>query len=567
VILLARGNIMSDYIQVKHIVAVLVRFLWLVLGLAIIGGVGGYLMSQRQTPVYEATTTILVGEILESTDLNRTDILTSELVATTYAEMVRRQPVMEGVVGSLGLDQDWRQLKSQVRVNLIEGTQLIQINVEASTPSKAQLIGDEIATQLISFSPAQNQLQGTDNTQAFVQQQLENLQARLEAGENRRALLDQQLANARTTERLNEIQGEIDVLDSLLTEWENNYTQLLIFLGNRQSPNNLTIIEPAQASTNQIRPNIRLYILIGSGVGFFLAISLIFLFEYFDDSIKSVDEIQHGFNSQSLGSIPKISGLDNESKLAVIQDYLSATSEVFRLIGGNLQLYNTAGNQKTFIVTSPNQTEGKSLINASLGTVLAQSGLSTIIVDANLRRPVVHELFHLENKKGLIDIISQERFSIEEYLQDTQIENLRILTVGKRELNPSGLLMEQKVHQIISSLKKQADVILFDSSSVLDNADAMFLSTQMDGVILVAASKRTKKGQLKKSIQNLEIAGADLSGIIFNKYLPGRTSIVINKIWLNYRNRVILKQKKLEMKPDQRTSITNLSESQESISG
>jgi capsular exopolysaccharide synthesis family protein len=558
---------MSDYIQVKHIVAVLVRFLWLVLGLAIIGGVGGYLMSQRQTPVYEATTTILVGEILESTDLNRTDILTSELVATTYAEMVRRQPVMEGVVGSLGLDQDWRQLKSQVRVNLIEGTQLIQINVEASTPSKAQLIGDEIATQLISFSPAQNQLQGTDNTQAFVQQQLENLQARLEAGENRRALLDQQLANARTTERLNEIQGEIDVLDSLLTEWENNYTQLLIFLGNRQSPNNLTIIEPAQASTNQIRPNIRLYILIGSGVGFFLAISLIFLFEYFDDSIKSVDEIQHGFNSQSLGSIPKISGLDNESKLAVIQDYLSATSEVFRLIGGNLQLYNTAGNQKTFIVTSPNQTEGKSLINASLGTVLAQSGLSTIIVDANLRRPVVHELFHLENKKGLIDIISQERFSIEEYLQDTQIENLRILTVGKRELNPSGLLMEQKVHQIISSLKKQADVILFDSSSVLDNADAMFLSTQMDGVILVAASKRTKKGQLKKSIQNLEIAGADLSGIIFNKYLPGRTSIVINKIWLNYRNRVILKQKKLEMKPDQRTSITNLSESQESISG
>ncbi|MFN2213360.1 MAG: Wzz/FepE/Etk N-terminal domain-containing protein, partial [Anaerolineales bacterium] len=247
---------MSDYIQVKNIVAVLVRFLWLVIGLAIIGGFGGYLMSQKQTPVYEATTTILVGEILESTDLNRTDILTSELVATTYAEMVRRQPVMEGVVGSLGLDQDWRQLKSQVRVNLIEGTQLIQINVESSTPSKAQLIADEIATQLISFSPSQNQMQGTDNTQAFVQQQLENLQARLESGENRRALLDQQLANTRTTERLNAIQGEIDVLDSLLTEWENNYTQLLIFLGNRQSPNNLTIIEPAQASTNQIRPNI-----------------------------------------------------------------------------------------------------------------------------------------------------------------------------------------------------------------------------------------------------------------------------------------------------------------------
>ncbi|MFN2263552.1 MAG: polysaccharide biosynthesis tyrosine autokinase [Anaerolineales bacterium] len=558
---------MSDYIQVKNIVAVLVRFLWLVIGLAIIGGFGGYLMSQKQTPVYEATTTILVGEILESTDLNRTDILTSELVATTYAEMVRRQPVMEGVVGSLGLDQDWRQLKSQVRVNLIEGTQLIQINVESSTPSKAQLIADEIATQLISFSPSQNQMQGTDNTQAFVQQQLENLQARLESGENRRALLDQQLANTRTTERLNAIQGEIDILDSLLTEWENNYTQLLIFLGNRQSPNNLTIIEPAQASTNQIRPNIRLYVLIGSGVGIFLAISLIFLFEYFDDSIKSSNEIQHGFNSQSLGTVPRISGVDNESKLAVIQDYLSSTSEVFRLIGGNLQLYNKVGNQKTFIVTSPNQSEGKSLITASLGTVLAQSGLSTIIVDANLRRPAVHELFHVENKKGLIDIISQEKFSIEDYLRDTQVENLRILSIGKTELNPSGLLMEHKVRPIISSLKKQADVILFDSSSVLDNADAMFLSTQMDGVLLIAASKRTKKDQLSKSIQNLEIAGANISGIVFNKYLPGRMRIMFNKVWSKYKNQATLKQKNLEMKPDSRTSITNLSESQESISG
>jgi len=558
---------MSDYIQVKHIVAVLIRLIWLVIVLAIIGAVGGYLMSQKQTPVYEATTTILVGEILESTDLNRTDILTSELVATTYAEMVRRQPVMEGVVGSLGLDQDWRQLKSQVRVNLIEGTQLIQINVESSTPSKAQLIADEIATQLISFSPSQNQLQGTDNTQAFVQQQLENLQARLESGENRRAQLDMQLANTRSTEKLDEIQGEIDVLDNLLTEWENNYTQLLIFLGNRQSPNNLTIIEPAQASTNQIRPNVRLYVLIGSGVGIFLAISLIFLLDYFDDSIKSVDEIQHGFNTQSLGSVPKISGFDNESKLAVIQDYLTSTSEVFRLIGGNLQLYNKVGSQKTFIVTSPNQSEGKSLINASLGTVLAQSGLSTIIVDANLRRPVVHELFHLENKKGLIDIISQERFSINEYLQDTQTENLRILTVGKTELNPSGLLMEQKVHQIITSLKKQADVILFDSSSVLDNADSMFLSTQMDGVILVVASKHTKKDQLKKSIQNLEIAGANISGIVFNKYMPGRIRIMINKVWSNYSNRVNQKQTKLEMKPGNRTSIAaNLSESQESMS-
>ena len=434
---------MNDYIEVKQILSITFRRLWLIIGLVIIGAGFGYLISKNQTPVYEATTTILVGEILESTDLNRTDILTSELVATTYAEMVRRQPVLEGVVRSLDLDSTWRQLKNQVEVNLIEGTQLIQIVVEGPSPLAAQLIVDEIANQVISFSPAKTQFQEGANTQTFVQQQLESIQSRLESGLERRAALEIGLASATSTQRLEEIQGEIDVLDSLITEWETNYTQLLVFLGNRQSPNNLTVIEPAQSSSNQIRPNVRLYLLIGSGVGLFLALVIIFLLEYLDDSIKSIEELNQGFDLIPLGSIPKMKGHNFESKLGGLQDHLSSTADVFRLIGGNLQLYSIDGSQKALMITSPNHTEGKSLITASLGTVLAQAGLKTIIVDANLRRPVIHEIFKLKNKKGLMDLLSQEKYDIGEYLQKTELENLKLLPIGASEINPSSLLMQE----------------------------------------------------------------------------------------------------------------------------
>jgi capsular exopolysaccharide synthesis family protein len=359
------------------------------------------------------------------------------------------------------------------------------------------------------------------------------------------------MAITTSTDRLIELQNEVEALESLITDWENNYTQLLFFLESKQSPTTLTIIEPAQANSIPVRPRIRLYMLIAGGVGLFLALGLIFLLEYLDDSIKSIDEFQQGFGTLILGTIPKIKGLDYENKLAVFQDHMSSTSEVFRLIGGNLQLYAAENAQKTIMITSPNQSEGKSLIIASLGTVLAQSGLDTIIVDANLRRPVVHEIFKIENKKGLMDLLSIEKFNIDDYLQDTQLDNLKLLTIGLSELNPSGLLKQQKVNQIIYALKKQADVVLFDSSSALDHADSRFLSTQMDGVILVAASNRTKNDQVKRSIQNLELSNANISGVIFNNYLPGKITRLFTKI------RTFIRDREYRKRTDQDVGFVN----------
>jgi len=377
----------------------------------------------------------------------------------------------------------------------------------------------------------------SEDNRFFVSQQMDALQNRLETGQERLANLESELTTTTSTDRLIELQIEVTALQTLITEWESNYTQLLVFLDSKQSPTSLTIIEAAQASPTPIRPKIRLYLLIAGGVGLVLALGLILILEYLDKSIKSIEELNQGFNLFPLGSIPKIKGRDDDTKLRNLKDQLSLTTEVFREIGGNLLLYSLDGTQKSLLITSPNQSEGKSLIISSLGIVLANTGLATIIVDANLRSPSIHKIFNLNNKKGLMDLLSREKYDIGEYLHKTDYDSLKILSIGDAEINPSSLLLQDKVKKVIDDLKDHADIVLFDSSSVLNHADTKFLSTQMDGVILVVAAKRTKTNQVSMSIQNLEQANANLSGVIFNEYLPGKPTKWLTKLISFFKNR------------------------------
>lgn len=520
---------MNEFIEINQIAALIRKWWWMfILAITLSAGVG-YEVAKRQTPVYEAKTTILVGDIIQAADLERTDILTSQLVASTYVDIIRSQPILEGVVVNLDLDESWQNLQKSVTAQMVEGTQIIRIFVESNSPVQAQMIADEIAHQTIIYSPDALQAGEGEDNRFFVTQQLESLQNRLESGQERLAILETELTTTTSTDRLIELQTEVTALKSLITEWESNYTQLLVFLDSKQSPTTLTVIEAAQANPNPVSPNMRLYLLIAGGVGLVLALGLVLLLEYMDKSIKSIDEVHEEFNQYPLGSIPKIKGRNDDAKLLNLQDQLSITTEVFREIGGNLLLYSIDSTNKSLLISSPNHSEGKSLIISSLGIVLANTGLNTIIVDANLRSPSIHKIFNLNNKKGLMDLLSRSRYDIGEYLHKTDYENLKLMPIGNADINPSSLLIKDKVSKVIEKLKEQADVVLFDSSSVLNHADTKFLSSQMDGVILVVAAKRTSTYQVSKSIRTLEQAGANMSGIIFNKYLPGKPTQLITR--------------------------------------
>jgi capsular exopolysaccharide synthesis family protein len=147
---------------------------------------------------------------------------------------------------------------------------------------------------------------------------------------------------------------------------------------------------------------------------------------------------------------------------------------------------------------------------------MAHAGLKTIIVDSDLRRPAQHRIFGLSNQQGLTNLLRSPGVAVNGYLQETEIENLRVLTCGEVPPNPSELLGSQRMGQLMTRLEDLADVVLFDSPPVLAVADATVLSKRVDGLVLVTEAGQTRRGAAQQAVLNLRQAGARMLGAVLN---------------------------------------------------
>ena len=299
---------MNDFIELSRVVEVVLRRWWLVIGLTIIAAVAGYLVSQQMSPVYQATTTMMVGQFMQSADLNRTDIQTSEALAITYANIAVRQPVMQGVVDALGLNQSWQDVKKQVSVSTVEGSQLLEITVEATTPTQASAIADEVTNQLILMSPTGLKNQQEEIESAFLRAQIVNVRQRIEEGQNRINELDAQIESTTSESKLAELQKEKTDVINIITEWEKSYVSLSAFVAQDKSPNYLVVIEPAHASSSPVRPRIPFNTLMSGVFGAVLALGIIFIMDLMDDTYKSLNEVYESKDLNVLGVVGTISG-------------------------------------------------------------------------------------------------------------------------------------------------------------------------------------------------------------------------------------------------------------------
>jgi non-specific protein-tyrosine kinase len=503
--------------ELRQYIAIGLKWWWLIILLTLVAAITSYAVSQRQPAVYEATTTLIVGQSFHMAQLDSRDILTSERLALTYADVARRQPVLQQVVDTLDLNESWQVLKERVKIQPVQDTQLLEITVEATSPEEAQVTANEIAHQLILLSPTAVQNQEKEQNQRFVRQRLESLQAKIEAGQARLETLEAAMAGSLSAEQVQELQAEINDLDQLITDWENIYTQLLIFVESEKSPNYLAVVEPAQAKPDPVRPRLFLNTLLAGAVGCMLALGLIFLLEYLDDTIKSGDELSQTLGVTCLGGVGRIKGRRSQDKLLAPKDPLSHVTEAYRLIRSNIQFLAVDQPLKAILVTSSSLSEGKSTTVANLAAVMAQSGLKTVIVDADLRRPIQHQLFDVDNCSGLTGWLLSPEAELEAALSKTDIENLRLLTSGALPPNPADLLGSQRMGQLLAQLNELADVVIYDSPPLLNVSDALVLANRLDGVILVIEAGRVRREVVKQAFLSLQQANANLLGGVLNR--------------------------------------------------
>jgi capsular exopolysaccharide synthesis family protein len=546
---------MNDFIELRKVIAIVARRWWLLILLTGMVAVAGFAYSQSQARVYQGSVTLLVGTLLQLPQVERNDVLVSEMLAQTYADLARRQPVLQGAIDALNLTASWTSLRSRVSVSLVEGTQLLQIKVQAGSPSEARSTAGAIARQLILLSPTVSEDAEETVDQAFVGQRLESLRQRIETGQARLAKLEAQETegvDTLSTEGLKELRSEISTLEGLITEWETSYREFLTLSSDEQAPNSLTIIEPAHASSRPIKPQLMLNTLVAGAVGFGLAAALIFVLEFLDDTIKSTEELNQVLGLTALGTVGRIGkpadalaslrlrgaaipwtgglsilplGTKDRQRLGKLVAQLQPSSPVaedFRAIWGNIQFLTASRPVKSILVTSAVVGEGKSVVAANLGIVMAQAGLKAILVDANLRHPVLHDIFGLSNAAGLSDLFGASECEVNGMLQDPHVEgNLLVLTSGKVPSSPSVLFASNRMCQILAELNEQADVVIVDSPPVMGATDSALLAKAVDGTIVVTREGQTRRKEAKHTVSSIGLANGSLLGAVLNARRKG----------------------------------------------
>ena len=190
-------------------------------------------------------------------------------------------------------------------------------------------------------------------------------------------------------------------------------------------------------------------------------------------------------------------------------------AEQYRTIRTNIQFSNVDQDIKTIVITSSGAEEGKSTTASNLATVYAQQGLKVLLIDADLRKPTGHYTFRLENHIGLTNVLTRQS-TLAQAVQESEIPHLSVLTSGPIPPNPSELLASAQMAELLKEMKKQFDMIIFDTPPILAVADAQILANQVDGTILVVSSGKTEKDAALKSKELLSNAQGKLLGVVLN---------------------------------------------------
>jgi capsular exopolysaccharide synthesis family protein len=256
-------------------------------------------------------------------------------------------------------------------------------------------------------------------------------------------------------------------------------------------------------------------------IGLLVGLMVAWLLEHLDDSIRFVEDVERETGAAVLGAVPKLRGVDvakASSSLAMSPhlDPTSPFSEAYRSVRTALQFSTPSGAPRRLVVTSSSKDEGKSTTALALAINFAQMGRPVLIIDADLRNPVLHKLLGVENARGLSNYLSGT-FTPLEMVHKTEIPNLFVMTTGPLPPNPVELLSSMKLLTLLSQCEDHFAHVIVDGPPVIGIADSIVLCNQVENSVFVVESGKTRKGHAKAALKRLQQAGVHPLGVILTK--------------------------------------------------
>lgn len=310
-----------------------------------------------------------------------------------------------------------------------------------------------------------------------------------------------------------------------------------IELVQKDKANNIRVVDFAYPPTLPVKPRVLVTLFLGAFGGLGIAIGLAFFVNYLDDSIKSQDDVETYLRLPFLGYIPNIK--TNSVVERDLQAHLhpqSNAAESFRTVRAAIALGAKADKMRVFTVTSTIPSEGKSLVASNLAVVMAQTGLRTILIDTDLRRPSLHKAFQLHSPIGLAAYLTEKAQSIDELIHTTEAPNLDVICCGAAPSQPSELLGSRRMMQFVQEVSKRYDRVVLDCPPVSAVADPLILSAVADGVIFVAKFNKIRREHARRTVQRIQEAGIHICGVVLNDIdFEGRDSYYYSYYY--YQNR------------------------------
>jgi non-specific protein-tyrosine kinase len=277
----------------------------------------------------------------------------------------------------------------------------------------------------------------------------------------------------------------------------------------------VSVVESAAVPGSPVKPRVATNVFLGLLAGLMAAGGLALLMEYLDNTVKSEQDVERTAGLSTLGVVMNF-GRRTSPRPVSGDSSRSAPAEAYRSIRTSVRFATMDRPGQVLLVTSPNAGDGKSTTAANLAVTMAQAGKRVLLVDADLRRPVLHKTFNVDNKAGLTSALLSGD-GAHSCVQPSGFNNLSLLTSGPLPPNPSELLASGRMRDLLEALRREADVIVMDSPPSLMLTDATLLAALADGTILVTQVGRTRSVALHQAVDGLSRATDSLLGIVLNK--------------------------------------------------
>jgi capsular exopolysaccharide synthesis family protein len=410
-----------------------------------------------------------------------------------------------------------------VQVGAVGTTDLVTIRAESTDAKQAAVIANAYASSYIEFrrkqalddfSAASEQVQ-TKLTD--IQSQIDNLgsaTANLPACVDARTTPDacsqRAAADATVTQRRTTLISQLGLFQQRLDQLQ---------VDSALASSGAQLVTPASTPSKPFAPTPLRNAILAIFLGLIFGVGLAFLAEYLDDSIKGKEDFERAVPGLGiLALIPLVADwkAKDQSRVVSLSEPTSPAAEAYRILRTSIQFLGLERQVRIIQVTSASAQEGKTTTLANLAVAFASSGLRTVAVCCDLRRPRLHEFFDMDNTLGFTSVLLGE-VALSAALQPVPgQERLLLLASGPLPPNPAELLSSSRAADLLRNLAAQADVVLVDSPPVLPVTDSLVLSQRVDSTVLVSSASTTTRKAAARAAEMLQQVNAPLIGAVLN---------------------------------------------------